>query len=307
METRAGTYGEALHLQILSPLTRRLRRPSALFAALLGLALAGCGDRDRVQLPSETDDPFYVQGKQLQKQSRNTEALNAFLKVIDRRGDNPSPESHLEVGLISLHHTKDPLAAIYHLRRYLKVHPNSKQAPYVLGQIEAARREFAAVLPGRPLDDQSVRLGQDEELRRLRRENEELRAEVAVLRGGAVTPPSRAPRMISLPAEMQPREAAITPPVATVVDPSGAPVARESAPAPVIERAPPPPRPTPAAPVAPAAKAAAGRTHTVAPKDTLFSISRRYNVSVADLVAANRAQVPAASSPLRIGMVLRIP
>jgi LysM repeat protein len=45
----------------------------------------------------------------------------------------------------------------------------------------------------------------------------------------------------------------------------------------------------------------------VAPKDTLFSISRRYNVSVADLVAANRAQVPAASSPLRIGMVLRIP
>jgi tetratricopeptide (TPR) repeat protein len=286
---------------------RNPRRCSALLAALVGLALAGCGDRDRAQLPAETDDPFYVQGKQLQKQSRNTEALNAFLKVIDRRGENPSPESHLEVGLICLHHTKDPLSAIYHLRRYLKVHPNSKQAPYVLGQIEAARREFAAALPGRPLDDQSVRLGQDEELRRLRRENEELRAEVAVLRGGAVTPPARAPRMISLPAEMQPRTATVTPPVATVVDASGAPVFRESAPAPVIERAPPPVRPAPATPATPSPKASSGRTHTVAAKDTLFSISRRYNVSVADLLAANRAQVPAASSPLRIGMVLRIP
>jgi tetratricopeptide (TPR) repeat protein len=307
VETRGGTYGEAPDLQIFSPLIRNLRRHSALLAALLGLVLAGCGDRDRTQLPAETDDPFYVQGKQLQKQSRNTEALNAFLKVIDRRGENPSPESHLEVGLICLHHTKDPLSAIYHLRRYLKVHPNSKQAPYVLGQIEAARREFAAALPGRPLDDQSVRLGHDEELRRLRRENEELRAEVAVLRGGAVVPPARAPRMISLPAEMQPRVAAVTPPVATVVDASGAPVAREPAPAPVIERAPPPARPAPATPAAPSPKAASGRTHTVAAKDTLFSISRRYNVSVADLVAANRAQVPAASSPLRIGMVLRIP
>lgn len=113
--------------------------------------------------------------------------------------------------------------------------------------------------------------------------------------------------MISLPVEMQPRAATVTPPVATVVDASGAPVAREPAPAPVIERAPPPVRSAPATPAAPAPKAASGRSHTVAAKDTLFSISRRYNVSVADLVAANRAQVPAASSPLRIGMVLRIP
>ena len=283
---------------------RKLRRLPALLAALLGFALAGCGDRDRAQLPAETDDPFYVQGKQLQKQSRHTEALNAFLKVIDRRGENPSPESHLEVGLISLHHTKDPLAAIYHLRRYLKVHPNTKQAPYVLGQIEAARREFAASLPGRPLDDQSVRLGHDEEVRRLRRENEELRAEVAVFRGSAGVPAPRAPRMISLPAEMQPRAATVAPPVASVVDASGAPVAVEPGPAPVIEPAPLPVRP---APSAAAPKAAPGRTHTVAAKDTLFSLSRRYNVSVADLVAANRAQVPSASTPLRIGMVLRIP
>lgn len=286
---------------------RILRRITRLAAAVLGLALAGCGERDRAQLPAETDDPFYVQAKQLQKQSRNTEALNAFLKVIDRRGENLSPESHLEVGLICLHHTKDPLAAVYHLRRYLKVHPNSKQAPYVLGQIEAARREFAATLPGRPLDDQSVRLGLDEEVRRLRRENEELRAEVAVLRGGGAAPAPRSSRMISLPPEMQARSAVTAPPVAAVVDAAGAPVAVPPPERPIIERAPPPVRPSPVVPSAPAPKSAAGRSYTVAPKDTLFSIARRHNVSVSDLLAANRSQLPSASTPLRVGMTLRIP
>jgi LysM repeat protein len=62
-------------------------------------------------------------------------------------------------------------------------------------------------------------------------------------------------------------------------------------------------------PAAPASnpKAAAGRSYTVAPKDTLFSIARRHNVSVSDLLAANRSQLPSASTPLRVGMTLRIP
>ena len=84
--------------------------------------------------------------------------------MIDRRSDNPSPESQLEAGLIYLNHTKDPLAACYHFRRYLKAHPNSKQTPYVLGMVEAAKREFARSLPGRPMEDQSVRMAVDEEV-----------------------------------------------------------------------------------------------------------------------------------------------
>ena len=52
---------------------------------------------------------------------------------------------------------------------------------------------------------------------------------------------------------------------------------------------------------------ASARTYTVAPKDTLFSIARRHNVSVSDLLAANRSQLPSASTPLRVGMTLRIP
>ena len=52
----------------------------ALVACSLG---AGCGGGDGLALSSETDDAFYQQGKQLQKQGRNAEALTAFLKVAE--------------------------------------------------------------------------------------------------------------------------------------------------------------------------------------------------------------------------------
>jgi hypothetical protein len=293
------------------PVCRRLLPVLALVWALVGL---GCRDRGLQPPAAETDDPYYLQGIQLEKQGRNSEALNAFLKVIDRRGENPAPESHLRVGLIYLNHVKDPLAACYHFRRYLKAHPNSTQSPYVLGMVEAAKREFARTLPGRPLEDQSVRLAVEEEVGSLRRQNEELRAELAVLRGGGAVPVGRLPRMITLPPEMLSASAAPPPPVAAVI---GAPVTRApvssagpQASSPVIQRA---PQPAAAQPRAGGASAAAksaspaGRTHTIAPKDTLYGIARRYNVKVEDLVAANSTVVPRANSPLRVGAVLKIP
>ena len=275
----------------------------AMSALLLALAGAGCGDRVGVPPPAEVEDPYYVQGKQLQKQGRNAEALNAFLKVIDRRGENPSPESHLEAGLICLYHTKDFPAAYYHLRRYHRAQPNSKEAPFVLGKIEEAKREFARTLPGRPLEDQSVRMAMDEEVGKLRRENEELRAELAVLRGGGATPVPRAPRMIALPPEVLAGASGPPPPVTSVVE-SLDPTAPQ-----IIQRASPPVAPAPRATIpAPVARpSTAGRTHTVVAKDTLYSLARRYQVRVEDIVAANPAALPRADTPLRVGTVLRIP
>lgn len=297
-------------------LPRVHRLVPALAGLLLALLAGGCGDRERLPLPPEIEDPFYVQGKQLQKQGRPSEALNAFLKVIDRRGESPSPESHLEAGLICLYHTKDFPAAYYHLRRYHKAQPNSKEAPLVLGKIEEAKREFARTLPGRPLDDQSLRLAMEDEVHKLRRENEELRAELSVIRGGGVAPTSRGPRMIALPEEV--RVGPVRPP-AVAVAPGAEPAAPAederpplvtpapaAAPAPVSPVTAAPPRPAPEA-ARPASRAAAGRSHTVAPKDTLYSIARRYQVRVEDIVAANPALLPRASTPLRVGTTLRIP
>jgi tetratricopeptide (TPR) repeat protein len=86
----------------------------------------------------------------MERQGRWDEALAAYLKVIDRRGD-AAPESNLDAGLIYLNHIKDPIYAIYYFRRYLELEPNSKQAVYVKGLIDAAKREFARALPGQPL------------------------------------------------------------------------------------------------------------------------------------------------------------
>jgi nucleoid-associated protein YgaU len=292
-----------------------VRRTISVVAACLAvLAGAGCGDRE-APLPAETDEPFYVQGKQLMRQGRNPEALTSFLKVIARRGERGAPESHLEAGFIYLQHTKDPVKAYHHFREYLDLQPNSKEAARVRGMVEAAKREFARTLPARPLEDQSVKMQADDALEKLRRENEELRAQIATLRGNNNIPIARATPMISLPDEMQPRTA--PPPVASVVDspitpaPPGrsAPtqssslqtgaLAQPTTPSATASRNTTPPRAT----------TPAGRTHTVAAKETLYGISVKYygnGRQVDAIYQANRDQMRS-KEDVRPGMVLRLP
>jgi nucleoid-associated protein YgaU len=68
--------------------------------------------------------------------------------------------------------------------------PNSRQAANVRGEIAAATREFARTLPGQPMDSQAARLGLGDEIESLRRENDELRAEVAAMRDGVAAAPA---------------------------------------------------------------------------------------------------------------------
>src|SRR5512140_1395091 len=140
---------------------RHISAAIALCVLLLG---AGCTDRNNAPMPAEMDEPLYVEGIQLKRQGRYPEALSAFLKVIDKRGARSAPESHVEAGVIFLNHSKDPIYACYHFRRYLELQPNSKQAELVRGMVNSAKREFARTLPGRPMDDQSVRMQTDEEI-----------------------------------------------------------------------------------------------------------------------------------------------
>ena len=284
------------------------RTLSVVTACLAVFAGAACSDRG-APLPAETDEPYYVQGKQLIRQGRNPEALTLFLKVIDRRGERGAAESHLEAGTIYLKHTKDPVEAYHHFRKYLDLQPNSKEATGVRGMVEAAKREFARTLPARPLDDQSVKMQADDTLDKLRRENDELRAQIATLRGTSTVPVTRAAPMINLPEEAQPRSA--PPSVASVVDSrSAAPVAKtaQPAPSPVVQTpaaSPPATRSvTPTRPTTPA-----GRTHTVAAKDTLYAISVKYygnGRQVEAIYQANRDQMRS-KEDVRPGMTLRLP
>jgi tetratricopeptide (TPR) repeat protein len=273
-------------------------------SALLALAAGpGCGG-DSPSLSSEMDDSSYREGQQMERQGRWDEALAAYLKVIDRRGD-AAPESNLDVGLIYLNHIKDPIYAIYHFRKYLELEPNSKQAVYVRGLIDAAKREFARALPGQPLESQTEHLGVEEQVERLQRENDDLRAENAALRAGGPVPATHS-STIDLGALPSPQSLAEPPPASEGPSPiSLAPVDSGDAGASAISDAP-PEQPRESAP----APAAGVRHHTVARGDTLFSLAQRYYGNRSkwrDIYAANRNVLPSENSPLRIGTDLKIP
>jgi len=111
-------------------------------------------------------------------------ALKDFLSVINQRTD--APKSHLEVGLLYLDPAvgdPDPFSAIYHFKKYLDYVPDPKsdQARRVQGQIKRAKLVVTAQLPGDPYQtkgDSSLHL---EELKRLRDENQQLRARLQQL------------------------------------------------------------------------------------------------------------------------------
>ena len=142
---------------ILKQTLSRLRRASHLRLLVAGLcaavALTACDSRSGIQITQEISEPHFVRGQRLERSGRYPEALEAFIKVIDKRGSDPgAPESHLEVGLLYAQHINDPLSAIYHFRKYLALRPNSPQAPLVRQRIDAAIRDFARTLPAQPLD-----------------------------------------------------------------------------------------------------------------------------------------------------------
>ncbi len=317
---------------------------SVLVVAALMLC-AGCSGNGNTVTADETTDPVYQQAQELSRQGRNGEALSAYLKVIDRRGEAGAPESHLEAGNLYLNWAKDPFEAYHHFGKYLESHPNGPRSDMVRGQREAAKREAAKILNA-PMGDQGLQLQQNEEIDTLRHRVQELTAEVQTLRGGgSAGPVMRAPPVIAVPEDRQPGESADVPVASVEPSTSGessfvrpfssAPANNTSAntgrpaPAPstsnrtsaVASRpvtapertAVTPTRPgTLQRPTAPAA-AGGGRRHTVSPTDkSLWGIARRYygsNPTAAQVQAiyeANR-DVMRSNGDLRAGMVLRIP
>jgi tetratricopeptide (TPR) repeat protein len=285
------------------------------------LALAGCEGGERIGLTAETDDPGYRRGKELLRQGRNQEALSAFQKVIERRDDDAA-ESHLEAGLLYQQHIRDPIAAIYHYRKFRELKPNSPQADLVRQRIDAAKREFASTLPGDPLNNTvDPRFNSYDQVERLRRENEALKADLADFRarglarssGAAATGPERETTSTATldagPAPVAPVEDG-SPLVAldvSLTDRSAGTLSERPAvpeqEAPLIRaQAPPVATPAPAA-------AATPRTHVVVRGDTLQSIALRYysdRSRFRDIYAANRGLMNSPND-LRIGMELKLP
>lgn len=290
----------------MSRLVHLVRRPLFLFAGALALALGGCGGQERLSYATEVDEPYYREGTALLKTGRKQEALSAFLKLIEQRGDD-APESHLEVGLLYLQHINDPLAAIYHFKKFLSLRPNSPQASLVRQRIDAAVREFARTLPAQPLENQLQRVDLVAALDRLKQENESLKQQLADTQAGRATTTTPS------------ANGAAADPVAS---PTTAPFAFHLEAMPVVRTVKPPPISTPARSTKPAVSAPANKApsnaapatktahkYTVRAGDTLVKISQSVYGSRTkwrEIYQANRA-VMKSESDLRAGMELTIP
>lgn len=281
----------------------RLRRLLPLLAALL--LLAGCPDAGRRAYTAELDEPAFRQAQSLMKSGRRQEALTAFLNVIEKRGHD-APESHLEVGLLYLQHINDPLAAIYHFKKYLSIRPNSPQASLVRQRIDFAIREFAKTLPAQPMPTQFERIDLLARIDRLQRENEDLKQQLADLKAGRL---DARPLSGGGPAS----STGPAPAGGALFDPSSDSIPTVSTrPQALVVR----PAPPPMAVAAPkqagqmtAPPARAGRTHVVRQGDTLYQLADQYYRDKSrwrDIFAANR-DVMKSETDLKIGAVLRIP
>ncbi len=264
---------------------------------------------------AEVDDPEYRRGKELQRLGRNPEALASFLKVIETR-NGAAAESHLDAGIIYQEHIRDPIAAIYHYRKFRELRPNAKQSDLVLQRIDAATREFARTLPAQPLDNQADRTDMMDAIDKLQRENLQLKEQLMAAR--AATLDSIRQPLAPLASDPAGAGAGTLDFGASGTD--GPPSRTPAGPAPIgvvpIQLPPTAPAATPApfvsapAPTPPPAPATAGtRRHVVAKGDTLYSLAQRYYSNRSrwrDIYAANR-ETMRSETDLRIGMELKIP
>ena len=146
---------------------------------LLGFFLnVGCSEFDEVS--DEENSSAFQKGKSYLKVGKNEDALDEFLSITRRMVR--CPKSHLEVGrlYLTLKSRKDPVAAIYHFRRYLFLEPSSREAPKVKQLIVTAEKEIIRNLPGKPYAGYLDGLTLQEENLKLKREIADLKARIGL-------------------------------------------------------------------------------------------------------------------------------
>ena len=266
-------------------------KASRLVPALLLLAfwLSGCSERTAFETISEVEDPVYRRAKDLFERGMQNEALENYLKLIQKRNGN-APESHLDAGNIYLNHLKDPESAIYYFRKYKALlaregTPEAKAREGLVDDlIKTARKQFAATLEMKVYQDPLERIKLLDTIQQLREENETLKRQLTETRnrlsGYVAATPVPAP------------EVATTTPPQRVAQATTAPVA-----------------PARAGNSAANAPTAGARTYTIKSGDSLYKIAREvYGDSSRwrEILEANRATLPDDRN-LKVGTVIVIP
>ena len=172
---------------------------------LLCLFWGACGQNGPIV--DEEEDAAFQRGRSYLKVGKEEEALDEFLSVT-RRTMNAS-KSHLEVGrlFLTLKSRKDPIAAIYHFRRFLLLENDSREAPKVKQLIVTAEHEIIRELPGEPYSDLLDSLT-------LKKENDRLKREIADLRASQGLPINASQVSALKPKTTKPQIPVVIPPKA---------------------------------------------------------------------------------------------
>lgn len=111
-----------------------------LLLSCLGFVWSGCFPNS--QKPYEEDkDPYFIEGKNRFRSYDYSGAAESYVRVLN---NNPnSALAHFELGMIYKDKAYDPIAAIYHLDRYLRLRPKSDLGEVVKMHMEAMKIDIA--------------------------------------------------------------------------------------------------------------------------------------------------------------------
>ncbi len=275
----------------------RGKASSLFFLANLCLLLIGCGRQALMEGAKETEDPDYVDAKELLARDLNPQAISKFQKLIHRRRGN-APESHLELGLIYLNHMNDPLSAIYHFNRchyWLKNSGDSLEIQQSIRRVQeliamAEKDYIVGSFKHHKYQDSMERIGLLDTIEQLRKDNDYLNRELSVALGRL--------QELGVTASIAQANGVSSNQSDSVED---APVAEETPVAFDASQYSPPP----AASQDPLGR----RFYTVQDGDSLFGISREVygdGNRWPEILAANQATLPD-EKRLKVGMRLVIP
>jgi len=250
-------------------------------AVLLCASLNGCEPPGQTQ-QDEEKEPHFIEGMRALNTYDYGGAVDEFEKAVEANPHNAS--AHFELGCLYEGNRQggeqdpkyqDAAAAIYHYEQFLKLHPTAPNADFVKQRILNCKQDLAkAVLP------LPTTPGVQRDLEQLVEENKRLQAEVEQWRAyvKALTNQPVIVRENPLPPVTQTQR-----PPAIVTNPAPYTFGGDTHP---------PTRQTGA------------RTYVVQSRDTMASISRKFNVKLDSLTLAN----PSINArKLRVGQTVNIP
>ena len=267
---------------------------SALFfrcalAVLLCALVNGCVPPNPNQLEDEKE-PHFIEGKRALNTMDYKGAIDEFEKATEANPRNAS--AHFELGILyeNPNVEPDPAAAIYHYQQFLKLRPNADTAEAVQGRITNCKQDLAKVVLPLPTSP-SVQ----HDLEKLIEENKQLKTEVEKWRAWYNAQQTNRQLQSVVPVTQTPQagtQSVQTLEQATTVRSNSVPLTPAGNSRATLHGA------TAVSPNNPRT------TYVVQPRDTLASISRKFNVKLDSLAAANPG---VDAKHLRVGQTVNIP